>query len=544
MTIERTKLRWNGWGWVDAPNVLGETPDKLWAWMARTLGLDTLPNTPAKPLEDITLPEPLLSEEQLGALRDLTAAGRVKTGDFERAFHARGRSYHDLLYLRAGMLDVAPDAVVYPTSAEECQALVEYAAAQGVALVPFGGGSTVVGGVNAVFGAARRPVATLDLTLMDKLLDIDEESLLARAEAGIYGPALEEALQARGYTLGHYPQSFEFSTLGGWIAPRGAGHQSNKYGKAEQWFVSSRLATPAGLWPVEDFPGTAAGPHMRDVVAGSEGVLGVITDAVFKVHPCPEVKDYRGYMFADFASGVAATRTLMQQRVPTAMIRLSDEDETRFYSALHMGGEEPDPSMRFCIMLVGLEGAQAEVAHALQQSRTIIEGMGGMHMGESLGESWYEGRFETPYLRDPMMDRGLAVDTLETCTRWSNLTKLHQVATDAIHQAMRNEAARPDAAGIVMSHVSHAYPDGASLYFTFVFARDDARAVDQWWAIKRAASNAITANGGTISHHHGVGTDHLEWITAEKGPVGMAALEAVKRRIDPTNVLNPGKLLP
>lgn len=544
MTIDRKRLRWNGWGWNDAPDVLGEDTEAIWRWMGRTLGIDPLPHTQAVPLEAIDLPPSRLEKNEHGQLAGILSPERVKTDAYERAFHARGKSYHDLLYLRAGRLDVAPDAVVYPETASECLDLLRFCAESGYALIPFGGGSSVVGGVNATAGIGHRGIITLDTTLMNRLLWIDHESLVACAQAGIYGPHLEDALQAEGYTLGHYPQSFEFSTLGGWIAPRGAGHQSNRYGKAEEWLVWAALATPRGLWRTEDFPGSAAGPQTRDLAAGSEGILGIITEASFKIYPVPEVKDYRGYIFMDFTAAVDTVRVLMQSGVPTAMIRLSDPDETRFYTALKMSGEEPDPALRICAMLVGLEGDREAVEAAMRASRAIIEGHGGMHFGESLGESWYKGRFETPYLRDPMLDRGLGVDTFETCTKWSNILTLHEAVTRATLDAMAAHPGVSGARGICMSHISHAYRDGASLYFTFAFPRDPGNETGQWHAVKQAASDAIIEHGGTISHHHGVGMDHLPWIEREKGPIGLAAIRAVKQQIDPANILNPGKLLP
>lgn len=544
MIFDRRKLRWNGWGWTDAPDTLGEKAEAVWAWIGQALGAHPLPWTPAKPLSEITLPPVRLSSDQIKDLTSILAPERVKTDDYERAFHARGKSYHDLLHLRAGKLDTAPDAVAYPVSTEETLAVVRFGAEHRIALIPFGGGSSVVGGVTARPGPGHAGVITLDTTRMNQVLAIDDVSLTARIQAGIYGPQLEEALQAKGYTLGHYPQSFEFSTLGGWIAPRGAGQQSNKYGKAEHWLVSATLATPRGLWITEGFPGSAAGPQLTDLIAGSEGTLGVITEAVVRIHPVPEVKDYRGYIFMDFAAGVDAARVMMQSGVPTAMIRLSDPEETCFYHALHTGGESADPSVRFCLMLVGLEGDKTEVAAARTRTQEIIEKHGGMHMGESLGETWYRGRFSTPYLRDPMLDRGLGVDTLETAACWSNLIPLHDAVTGAIAGAMAANAASPSAKGIVMSHLSHSYPDGASLYFTFMFPRALDHEISQWWAIKRAATDTILAHGGTLSHHHGVGEDHRPWMGREKGRIGAPPLNALKDSIDPTGILNPGKLLP
>ena len=543
MSLDRQKLRWNGWGWNDAPDFLGDKADAVWAWIARTMGVDALPDTPAKPLSEIPLPPSRLDEACLARLKAVLAADCVMTDDYERAYHARGRSYHDLLYLRAGKLETAPDAVVYPMTEDETLNLVQFAVRENIALTAFGGGSSVVGGVTPLLREGQKGVITVDMTLMDQILEIDETALVARVQAGIYGPQLEEALQAKGFTLGHYPQSWEFSTLGGWIAPRSAGHQSNKYGKAEHWLVSARVATPQGLWETEGFPGSAAGPQSRDIIAGSEGILGIITDAVIKIHRVPEVKDYRAYLFSSFGDGINATREMMQSGVATAMIRLSDLSETFFYSALDTGGAGADSPAVFCVMLVGIEGDRAEVDHTLERSRAIIKNHGGMHMGEAPGVTWYEKRFLTPYLRDPMMDRGLGVDTLETATRWSNIVPLHDKVTKSIADALSANAGLPGASGIVMAHISHCYRDGASLYFTFAFPRQLDREVEQWLAVKKAASDVITANGGTISHHHGVGTDHVPWVPAEKGPITMDVLKAVKQRLDPTNILNPGKLL-
>lgn len=541
--IDRTALRWNGWGWIDAPDMLGERAEEVWKWVSHTLGVSPLPHTPAIPFEQTALPPVRLSEEALRSVTALTGPGRVKTDGYERAFHARGRSYPDMLCLRGGRIDPAPDAVVYPASAEEVLAVVRFAAERRIAVVPFGGGSSVVGGVNALSNPDQTGIVTLDMTLMNRVLGIDAEARVARIEAGIYGPALESALQAKGFTLSHYPQSFEFSTLGGWIAARGAGHQSNRYGKAEDWLVAATLVTPAGSWKTEAFPASAAGPQFRDLIAGSEGALGVITEAEVRIHPVPEAKDYRGYIFMDYSAALAAARTLMQSDVHTAMIRLSDPDETYFLQALHMGGEA-DRSAQFCLMLVGIEGDKAIVDASRERSQAIIEANGGMHMGDHFGTAWYKGRFTMPYLRDPLMDRGLAVDTLETATRWSNLGHLHAAVTQAIGDAMAARPGLPGSKGIVMAHVSHAYEDGASLYFTYVYVRDPDDPLGQWQSIKQAASETILANGGTISHHHGVGTDHLPYLLREKGPLALSMLRAVKNQVDPLDILNPGKLIP
>lgn len=561
MTIDRTSLRWNGWGPAAQPDALPDN-SPAWDFIADALGMASpLPTTPAKDLSACDLPASGLDGETRLELERIVGANQVHVGDYERAFHARGKSYHDLLYLRAGDISNAPDAVVYPRSEEETQRLVEFADANAIVLVPFGGGSSVVGGVTAREKGEKRLCITVDTTLMSSLLTVDETAMTATAQAGVYGPALDKALAAHGLRLGHYPQSFEYSTLGGWVAARGAGQNSIRYGRADKWLVSSHVATPSGLWRTEATPGSAAAPNLNQMVAGSEGTLGIITQAAFKVHETPETEDYRAYLFRTFEQGADAIRRIVQAEVPTAMLRLSDPDETFFFRTLGSAGKEKgikdnlaDAYLRLrgyadkpCVLLVGMEGSAANVSHARDRASRIISSAGGLHVGTSPGTSWKAGRFHGPMVRDPMMDHGLGVDTLETSTFWSNIKTLHSAVRDAIASSTVETLGDAGKRGIVMAHISHAYADGASLYFTFVFPRRIDAGVEgevaQWQKIKQAASDAILANGGTISHHHGVGTDHAPWLGQEKGPVGIQMLGAVKKSLDPNGVMNPGKVL-
>lgn len=556
--IDRRALRWNGWGFVHAGFELGRREPEVWRWVADALGRKQLPHRPAAPLERVELAEPALAEPDLQALRAIVGAAHVKTDRYERAFHARGKSYLDLLAVRSGVLGQAPDAVVYPGTGEEVQALVAHCDREGIAVVPFGGGSSVVGGVNPGRGDEQRAVVTLDTTRLGRVLAIDAESLTARVQAGIYGPELERTLQREGFTLGHYPQSFEFSTLGGWIAARGAGQQSYRYGKAEKWLVSAELATPRGPWRTESFPASAAGPNLNQFVAGSEGTLGVITEATVKIHRVPAEKDYRGYFFKDFQAGARAVRTIVQEELPVAMLRLSDGPETHFLQSFSAAQHPPGAIERAamqalawrgygegrCLLLVGLEGDRETVLESGVRTRAVIERLGGVHLGRRAGERWYSKRFAMPYMRDPMLDRGIAVETLETSVRWSDLHNLYRGVHRAIHDALRDNAADPDARAIVMCHLSHGYVDGASLYFTMIFPQKQGAEVEQWLAVKRAATDAIVAGGGTISHHHGVGTDHAPWLAREKGEVGVALLAGLKDSLDPNHTCNPGKVLP
>lgn len=561
MTVDRSETKWNGWGWEHEPDELTHN-DRVWEWIAAELGMGALLTTPAVPIEDVELAPTRLTPEALNALAEVVGEAWVKISETERACHARGKSYHDLLYLRAGNLEGAtPDAVVYPGDPLETLEVIQRCAQLNVAVVPTGGGTSVVGGVTAAPGAGQNGVVVVNATRMNRVLTIDEEALTAVVEAGIYGPDLEENLNAQGFTLGHFPQSFEFSTLGGWIAARGAGQQSNKYGKAESWLVSTKLATPKGFWTTECFPASAAGPDLNKVVLGSEGTLGIITEATVKIHPAPEAKDYRGYLFNDFASGVAAAREMVQARLPVAMVRLSDASETYFFRAFSDAQKGASPLRRLkkaieagylklrgvakapCLMIIGAEGRKQNVDAVRRAAEDVARRHNALAIGPSAGKRWFEGRFHGPYARDPMLDHGLGVDTLETATRWSNLVHLHEAVAVAIDKAIAEGLPNQGARGIVMGHISHSYTDGASLYFTFVFPRDLEHDVGQWRAIKKAASEAIVEHGGTITHHHGIGTDHLDWMVDEKGPIGVSVLRALKADLDETGIMNPGKLI-
>lgn len=550
MAYTRDELRWNGWGLRRETFDLKGRDAEVWEFIRQTVGLEELPDTRPQPLAACDLPAPRLDASVRAALEEALAPDRVTTDERERAAHALGRSYPDMIRLRQGDLGSAPDAVVFPVSHAETQRVLEICSEASVAVVPFGGGSSVVGGVEGKPGEGHRAVVTVDTTKMSGLLDLDPVSRTATFQAGVWGPDLEEALQRRGFTLGHYPQSFEFSTLGGWIAARGAGQQSNRYGTANKWLVAARVATPAGEWRTLAVPQSAAGPDLKELICGSEGTLGVITEATVKVHELPEARDYRAYLFRSFEAGALAIRKIVQAELPVAMLRLSDADETYFFGTfkrlLHPAGKVTAVAERVlstagfgegrCVLMVGIEGEEASVRATQARVRRVAMSAGGLPVGAGPGRAWLEQRFRMPYLRDPMLDRGVGVDTLETSTEWSNLLRLYR----AVRRAIRGELG-PNAA--VLAHISHSYPDGASLYFTFFFARDLDDEIGQWLRVKRAASDAIAEHGGTISHHHGVGQDHAPWFRAEKGEAGVGLLAAAKASLDPEGILNPGKLL-
>lgn len=555
MSVDRSKIQWNGWGLAGYKNPL-VARDDVWAWLAAELGMPSLLATPARPLEDIALPPTRLAPSARTAFAAIIGAERVRDDNYERAFHALGRSYHDLLRVRAGDLSTAPDAVLYPRGQDEVLSLLAFASENAIAVVPFGGGTSVVGGVTGT-PSCFKSVVTLDLSGMDRVIDIDAVSQTATVECGIYGPALEKALSEKRLTLGHYPQSFEFSTLGGWIAHRGAGQQSHRYGRPQDWLVSAKLATPNGLFATEAFRESAAGPNLTELTIGSEGAFGILTEATVRVRPTPRMREYRGYLFPDLTRGIAAIRQATQEGIRFAMLRLSDPDETRFYQAFGSIGRTDlkhrlTPSYLWlrglrrskCMMIAGFEGTERQINASKGRFEAIARKLRVVAAGASPGIRWFDGRFHGPYLRDPLMDRGVGVDTLETATRWSNIEPLYAAVKDALEKSILITAPRPGAKGVVMCHISHSYPEGASLYFTYIFPRALDGEIAQWRAIKAAASDAIAANGGTISHHHGVGEDHLPWIAQEKGVLGIEVLRAIKHTLDPNGVMNPGKLIP
>ena len=465
-----------------------------------------------------------------------------------RVRHAAGRSYPDLVRLRTGDGSGAPDAVVLPGSEREVAAVLAACEQAGVAVVPFGGGTSVVGGVEGLRGS-HEAVVSLDLARLDALA-ADRKALTARISGGVPGRTAESRLQTRGLTLGHFPQSFEFGTIGGYVATRSAGQASTGYGRIDEMVLGVRCGAPVGTLVAKPVPATAAGPSLLQLLVGSEGAFGVITEATLAVRPLPEERRYEGWSFRSFEEGCEAFRAMEQGHVSPDIARLSDEDETRMAMAMSSHGGVAERLGRAylgwrghgegCIAIVGWEGDPDDVARRAADTRRVLGASGGVALGTRPGQSWLRNRYLGPYQRDELLDRGAFAETLETATDWSNLGALH----DAVRDALRSALADRGTPALVACHVSHLYPSGASLYFTFLARAQRGEELDQWRAAKTAAMEAIVANGGTITHHHAVGHDHAEWLRAEIGDLGVEALRAVKERLDPNGIMNPGKLLP
>ncbi|MGO8906274.1 MAG: FAD-binding oxidoreductase [Solirubrobacteraceae bacterium] len=538
-------MRW--WGWGDSARH-SPLPAHVLSLLRDTVGVADPPRPPVA-LERVRLERSALSEAGFAELRAILGPEGVRDDHYQRVLHAAGKGYPDLVRLRAGEPEGAPDAVVLPNDHAQVRAVLALCARASLAVVPFGGGTSVVGGLAPLRGEHGAVVA-LDMRRMAGMVELDGESRTVTVQAGMRAPALERFLASRALTLGHFPQSFEYVSLGGCAATRSAGQASSGYGAIERMVLGLRLAAPSGEMELPAVPATAAGPGLRQLLVGSEGTLGVITELALRVRPAPRERVYEGVFFESFDAGVQALRSLAQQDAAPDVARLSDEQETRISLALAGSGGLKGGLGRLylgmrgyrdrgVLAILGFEGAPEQVAGRRRRALELVRRGGGLAVGRSPGEAWLRGRFDAPYLRDELLTHGVMVETLETATSWSNLKRLHDRVGRAIAEALQ-ACGTP---GLVMCHVSHLYETGASLYFTFLAARRAEDEIGQWRAVKEAASRAICTGGGTITHHHAVGRDHAPWMRAEVGSTGLAALRALKSELDPAGIMNPGKLM-
>lgn len=464
-----------------------------------------------------------------------------------RLRHACGQSLPDWIALSHNRVQAFPDGVAFPERGEDIPPLLEYARERNAAVIPYGGGTSVVGHINPL--PDHKPTLTISLERFNRLLDIDAESHLAQFQAGVTGPILEDSLASYGFTLGHFPQSFEYSTLGGWIASRSSGQQSYYYGRIEELFAGGILETPQGQVVLPSYPASAAGPDLREWVLGSEGRLGIITQAQVRIRPRPQKEAFYGVFFPSWESGSDAVRSITQSAIPVSMLRLSNPLETE--TTLILSGKSwidlADRGLRLigqgderCLLIFGVTGSPQLTGLAKKRARSICRSYGGFFVGEIVGHTWEKSRFHSPYLRNTLWDMGVAVDTLETALPWSKVRE----ASQAIPDSIRNAISQFDEKALVMTHLSHIYHDGASIYTTFLFRRtpDPDQLLERWQAMKSAASLEIQNYRGTITHQHGVGTDHKAYLPDEKGPLGMEAIRTAARTFDPDEILNPGKL--
>jgi alkyldihydroxyacetonephosphate synthase len=548
-------MKWWGWGREDVSFTHEDKPG-LAPFIRAKLGLDVeRPPVPAVAFGDLDLPEPVLPEALATALGDAVGADGVSTDPLDRVVHGRGKSLRDLVRQRRGDIPRPPDAVVRPAGEEQVTALMAAALEADAVLIPFGGGSSISGSLEPAPGETR-PVISVDMSRLDRVLELDRTSRLARVQAGVFGPELERQLNERGYTAGHYPDSFTHSTLGGWIATRSSGMQSDRYGDIAGLTRGLRVVTPSGTLVVRPVPSTSTGPSVREMVLGSEGRLGIITEATVQVRRLPAQRTILGYLFPSWGEGVAAMRDIAASEAAPSVTRVSDAAETQFSFAT---SKHPSPVDRLksaalkayltrrrgfeldsmCLSFVGYEGDEAHVAHQKRLTEKIVKRHGGVGIGSSPGELYDQKKFDTPYIRDFLLDRGAPADVSETAAPWSELQSVYDAAGDAARDAF----ARLGVPGYLMCHLSHSYHAGACLYFTFAISPSEgADPLEQYSVVKAAVQQAFVDSGATLSHHHAVGTEHSEWLEQDISAPGVAMLEALFDGTDPGRNLNPGKI--
>jgi alkyldihydroxyacetonephosphate synthase len=479
--------------------------------------------------------------------------GNVHVDDVDRFLHGFGKGYLDLIHAWRGALQRLPDVVVYPEEEGRIAELFRESANWDFVVVPYGGATTVLSGVSAGI-SDRKMVLCLDFRRMNRILSIDAKSLLAEVQPGCLGPEVERAMGSVGLTLGHFPQSFEFSSVGGWVATRGAGYESTRYGKIEDMVESVRLVTPQGIIETPRVPASSAGPDIREIVVGSEGSIGVITAVTLKVRKAPASESYLGVMFRRFEDGIEAVRAMVQNDIVPNVVRLSDSSETAASLALARRSNRSyveRVGVWFlkkrgyldtgnALMILGFEGSHDWVKFERKRAVATCKQFRGFSLGEGVGRIWYEERFELPYLRDDLMKMGLLVDTLETAATWTRLSALHSQIITAFHESFEEL----HVSGYAMAHVSHVYRTGASLYFTFMAQQLTGREDEEWRLIKNKVTDVIVAGGGALSHHHGIGLEHVKWMRQYWGPLAVRVLKSIKHELDPKAIMNPGKLVP
>jgi alkyldihydroxyacetonephosphate synthase len=533
---ENAMRRWNGWG---EETIRFDLDEHALAFLRARIG-------PGQAPHDATLAQ---ATAGIGAGR-LPPHPLVDASPAARFAASLGQSLPDWLRMRYGRPAAVPDGVAHPETGDEVRALLHYAAGCDAIVIPCGGGTSVAGHLAVPRGA--RPVLSVNLTRLSRLIDLDREAQLATFGAGVLGPDLEAQLRAHGYTLGHFPQSFEYSTLGGWVVTRSSGQQSLRYGRIEQLFAGGRVETPAGRLDVRPFPASAAGTDLREMVLGSEGRLGILTEATVRITPAPRKEAFHAVFFPDWDSARGCARAIAQAGLPLSMLRLSNPLETETTLALAGHGAAIALLERYlgwrgchggkCLMLLGASGEPADVRAAVRGALAMARRHGGVHAGRTIGDKWKRNRFRNVYLRNAAWEQGYAIDTFETAVTWPAVTGAMAAMEEAARAALRGFGENAH----IYTHLSHLYPQGASVYTTCVYrlAGDFDTDLARWQALKRAVSTAVVAAGGTISHQHGVGADHAPYLEAEKGALGLSAMRSLFAHFDPDGRMNPGKLLP
>ena len=545
-------VKWWGWGELSKSYDLESRGTFLRLILDKLQCSGEVVQQPAR-VDSMKFPPTKADAELVRGLIRIFGSENVRLDDMDRFVHSLGKGYLDLIRAWRGTPQCLPDVVVYPTNESQLAQMFDESTDWNFVVIPYGGATSVVGGVSAPVRDGQIAIC-LDFSQMNRILSIDEKSLLAEVQPGCLGPEIERALSSTGLTLGHFPQSFEFSSVGGWVATRGAGYESTRYGKIEDMVESVRLVTPQGTIETPHVPASAAGPDIREILVGSEGTMGLITSVTLRLRKAAESKSYIGVIFRNFEDGIEAVRSMLQKDIVPNVIRLSNPSETELSIAMasRNGASYVEKigmwylkkrgylGSNCAVMILGFEGPRERVRFERKLALASCRPFGGFSLGQGPGRTWYKERFELPYLRDELMKMRILVDTLETATTWSRVSILHSRIMAAFREAFEELSV----SGFAMAHMSHVYRNGASLYFTFMAQQQMGHEEEEWHTIKDKITDVIVASGASLSHHHGIGLDHVKWMRQYWGPLGIRVLKSIKNELDPKGIMNPGKLVP
>jgi len=546
-------MKWWGWGREGVAFHFDDKPNFA-PFVKYAVGLDLLTATKEEPVafDTLTIPKSTSTAEFVSKFVAIVGADFATTDDEERVVHTYGKSIRDLIRIRLSAIQRTPDLVVYPADEAEVQAVVDLATELDAVIIPFGGGSNIAGALEPIAGETRQ-VISLDLGRLAKVVDIDEGSGIARIQAGALGPDIEKQLNPRGWTMGHFPDSFTHSTVGGWVATRSSGMQSDKYGDIADITRGMRLVRPGGTTVIRPLPSSSTGPSVREMILGSEGRLGVITEVSVNVHRLPKKREIQAYFFPSWEAGIAAMHEISESDARPSITRVSDARESAFSLATSKASKGFNAQAalfwflkkrgwdleKINLSFIGYEGSDSHVAYEKKIVGAIVKKHGGLGVGTGPGVLYDQKKFDTPYLRDFLLDHGAAADVSETAAPWSKLNQIH----DNVYAAAQGAYDQLGIKGWIMSHLSHSYHSGACLYFTFAFVHGD-DPIAQYDVVKSAIQQAFIDNDGTLSHHHAVGVEHSAWLEQDISAGGVSLMQGLFTSADPGNNLNPGKIIP